>query len=216
MNIEELIVREQREFFSIKKNRTYHLRSTLDRFMEKVRKQSDGCWIWTGCKVRLGYGRFRMSKQCNLTFSAHQVSWALFRGSVEGGKELDHLCRVPSCVNPDHLEPVPHRENILRGTGFAAVHARKINCNRGHPYSQENTIYYQGKSGIMRRCRACITARERERGIPAKIQKLFAADVREIRFSKDTNIAISKRYGVTQSYISHIRRGDCWRSVSTV
>lgn len=29
--------------------------------------------------------------------------------------DLDHLCRVRSCVNPDHLEPVSRAENCQRG-----------------------------------------------------------------------------------------------------
>jgi hypothetical protein len=29
---------------------------------------------------------------------------------------IDHLCRVTNCVNPDHLEVVTRRENIIRGS----------------------------------------------------------------------------------------------------
>jgi hypothetical protein len=36
-------------------------------------------------------------------------------GPVPSGMELDHLCRVKACVNPDHLEPVTHAENMRRG-----------------------------------------------------------------------------------------------------
>jgi HNH endonuclease len=36
-------------------------------------------------------------------------------GPVPVGTELDHLCRVRACINPDHLEPVTHAENCRRG-----------------------------------------------------------------------------------------------------
>jgi hypothetical protein len=48
------------------------------------------------------------------TIEAHTASYRLFVGSVPGGLELDHLCRVRSCVNPDHLEAVPHAVNSGR------------------------------------------------------------------------------------------------------
>ena len=38
-------------------------------------------------------------------------------GPVPEGMQLDHLCRVPGCVNPDHLEPVSAAENVRRGRG---------------------------------------------------------------------------------------------------
>ena len=69
------------------------------------------CWIWLGAKDPLGYGRFR-----NRTI-AYRFSYEQVKGSIPDGLELDHLCRVPSCVNPDHLEPVTHHENLLRGRG---------------------------------------------------------------------------------------------------
>jgi hypothetical protein len=38
-------------------------------------------------------------------------------GSIPENLELDHLCRNPACVRPDHLEPVTHLENLRRGAG---------------------------------------------------------------------------------------------------
>ena len=35
-------------------------------------------------------------------------------GSIPDGLHLDHLCRVPACVNPEHLEPVTLAENNRR------------------------------------------------------------------------------------------------------
>ncbi|MDG4910781.1 HNH endonuclease, partial [Mesorhizobium sp. WSM4898] len=57
------------------------------------------------------------------------------KGSIPGGLVLDHLCRVPSCINPDHLEAVPNKENILRGMSKQAINKRKTRCANGHEYS---------------------------------------------------------------------------------
>lgn len=46
--------------------------------------------------------------------SAHILMWELVHGPVAEGLVLDHLCMQPGCVNPDHLEPVTHKENLRR------------------------------------------------------------------------------------------------------
>jgi hypothetical protein len=39
----------------------------------------------------------------------------MFVGPIPPNREIDHLCRVRSCVNPAHLEVVTNRENCRRG-----------------------------------------------------------------------------------------------------
>lgn len=86
------------------------------RFWRKVEKREDGCWIWLGArslKLKKPYGMFRVNN--TMTRRAHVLSYELYYGPVPEGKELDHLCRETLCVNPQHLEPVTHGENIKRG-----------------------------------------------------------------------------------------------------
>lgn len=125
-------------------------RSEADRFWEKVNK-TEACWLWTG-SLAGGYGRFWANGHM---ISAHRWAYEAANGPIPDGLELDHLCRTLVCVQASHLEAVTHRENVLRGVGPAAVHARKTHCIHGHEYTPENT--YKRKGG-WRSCRACRTS----------------------------------------------------------
>lgn len=82
------------------------------RLMSYVRVDPSGCWIWTGVVGKNGYGRMGWRGRF---LGAHRVSYALLKGSLVEGLQIDHLCRVRSCVNPDHLEQVTPQVNIQRG-----------------------------------------------------------------------------------------------------
>lgn len=88
---------------------------------------------------------------------AHRVAFELIRGCIPNGLVLDHLCRNRGCVNPDHLEPVTFRENIMRGVGYTAQQARKTHCRHGHEFTVENTYVWRG-GRICRTCRRIQTA----------------------------------------------------------
>jgi len=81
------------------------------RLMSYVRLDPSGCWIWTGAVSQKGYGQMKWRGR---EHRAHRVSYALLKGPLLEGLELDHLCRVTSCVNPAHLEQVEHWVNTLR------------------------------------------------------------------------------------------------------
>jgi hypothetical protein len=114
--------------------------------------RSTGCWLWTGPVDRRGYGR-------TLQTQAHRLAYELFIGPLSADLEVDHLCRNKLCVNPDHLEAVTHRENVLRGNAPSAIYARQTHCRRGHPFDGDNLGFT--KSGH-RVCLACRRARKRE------------------------------------------------------
>jgi len=71
-----------------------------------------GCWLWVGAIRGSGYGALRVDSR---NYDAHRFVWRFYRGEISPEFELDHLCRVLSCVNPAHLEPVTHGENVRRG-----------------------------------------------------------------------------------------------------
>ncbi len=124
-----------------------------DRIVKKVGVDPEtGCWIWTASRTRLGYGQVWWD---NRMVEAHQVVYRLLVGEVPNGLELDHLCGVRSCVNPDHLEPVTHQENCRRGRG-GEYWASKTHCPQGHKYAGDNLVVVVRKNGSKsRQCRAC-------------------------------------------------------------
>lgn len=119
--------------------------------------QENGCWDWVGAKS----GRYGTIYRSGKNLWAHRYVFEMIRGST-GSVGLDHLCRNPSCVNPDHLEPVSQRINILRGDSPPARQARRTHCLRGHPLSREN-VWMAGKNRTKRQCRLCAKIRQRAR-----------------------------------------------------
>lgn len=110
----------------------------LPRFMAKVAwpVSVEECWLWTAALNSSGYGSFAIEGRGR---GSHRIAYELRNGPVPAGFELDHLCRVRNCVNPDHMEPVTTRANVLRGIGPTARHARKTHCIHGHPFDDVNT-----------------------------------------------------------------------------
>jgi HNH endonuclease len=116
-----------------------------------------GCLIWMGCLTDEGYGRFEHDGR---EYRAHRWYYQKKRRRISDDLLLDHLCRVRSCCNPHHLEPVSSRENTLRGIGVTARNALKTHCPRGHPYDEQNTKRDRNSNG--RKCRTCCNASMRE------------------------------------------------------
>jgi|SRR5690348_14534116 len=131
-------------------------KTTLERFQEKyVCEPNTGCWLWVAGMDAHGYGKFRWNGDNER--KAHRYSYQTFVGPIPDGLVPDHLCRVRSCVNPQHLELVTERENILRGIGPAAQNARKSTCSMGHPLEGDNLrVLQQGDRKGKRRCWTCL------------------------------------------------------------
>lgn len=118
-------------------------RSTID--------PDTGCWTWIGAINHDGYGQMYLD---GLTVRAHRVSYVQHLGPIPEGLEIDHLCRNRACINPFHLEPVLHAENIRRSSEALGIRQYATHCKWGHEFTAENTYLVDGK----RTCRPCNSA----------------------------------------------------------
>lgn len=122
----------------------------VDRFYARRTVAPSGCWImgkaerYTTIRTEAGRG------------ATHRWAYEHFVGPIPDGLVLDHLCRVLSCANPEHLEPVTQAENVARGQTPAVVAGRTGVCFRGHQL-------VVGKK--QRECRECRAQINREMSV---------------------------------------------------
>lgn len=131
--------------------------AVLARIMSRVHVDERGCWVSSYAKTGNGYCSIKVDGRL---LRVHRLTFELLRSPIPEGLQLDHLCRRRDCCNPEHLEPVTPRENVLRGEGVCAVNARKTHCPRGHAYTPGNLAAYPPHG---RACLTCKRDRERER-----------------------------------------------------
>ncbi len=121
-----------------------------DRFWAKVLK-TQSCWIWLGALRTNGYGEFCL-RHGSVPMYPHRLAYEIAKGAIPSGLIIDHLCKNPRCVNPQHLEAVTQREHVLRGNICA-----KIYCKRGHLISENLAPWHKSRT-----CLLCINYLRRQ------------------------------------------------------
>ena len=127
------------------------------RIQKAVTVSPSGCWLWGKHINADGYGKIRFEK---IAYLAHRLSYQVHIGPIPDGMQLDHLCRVRSCVNPAHLEPVTCAENLHRGEHSNMKAYREDVCPLGHVLSGDNL---SPRTDGRRKCKTCVNARARQR-----------------------------------------------------
>lgn len=130
--------------------------SNKSRLLAKIfDDQETGCWVFFAARQPTGYGQMWNGKRQE---QAHRISYRIYVGEIPEGCEIDHICRNRSCVNPEHLRAVSHRENMRVSNTVMGRNAAKMFCKRGHPFEGRNLFIT--KTGA-RQCRTCINMHAR-------------------------------------------------------
>jgi hypothetical protein len=112
--------------------KSHQFRKSPVDYVEEDRGYDTPCWIWQLAMNPQGYGCAWDPTQKRMR-PAHVVVYERVRGSYDPALDLDHLCRVRECVNPEHIEPVPPIVNYRRGarTKLDAEKVAWIRANYG-------------------------------------------------------------------------------------
>ena len=148
--------------------------SLLQRLSSMITKMPSGCWHYTGSKDSSGYGRISVGKH---RLGAHKVAYLLLVGDYDQSLELMHSCDNPICVNPAHLSPATHADNIQDCVDKGRHHwqSRIANSTRkraianneptyiGKPCKTHNTSVRRTSNGECTECYEAHKAKLRER-----------------------------------------------------
>ncbi len=165
--------------------------TTIERLMSRVEKSEDSCWIWNGALVR-GYGILSVAGKLKY---AHRVIYEELIEMLKPDETIDHLCRNPRCVNPQHLEKVTRSENTRRMNSSQP----RNRCRNGHYY------HITGKT-TSGRCVACYEKR------PSRLAKKTNPDSDAIREYKPRKRENSEHFcanGHDYAKVGRFKNGAC-------
>lgn len=163
------------------------MKSLRYRFLSKISAHESGCWLWTGAIVGKsktasgGYGRLYSGEKTHWEY-AHRIAWILFKGPIPDQLCVLHKCDVRNCVNPEHLFLGTKADNAAD----MDAKGRRVNA----PHYGEDHPHAKLTWAKVRAIRA-VKGKLHDRG-NSLLERL------------------AKKYGVTATNISYIRRGKTW------
>lgn len=174
----------------------------------------DGCWLWTGYCDKNGYARAYDSERKSIVW-AHRYSYEQHVGPIEPGHQIDHMCQVVNCVNPEHLQQVTRAEHAritMQRLGKDELHLAAARLRRiGATYSDiAEALEYGSRTGAHVAVRAAI-----EKGLIAadevpRMEFLTDPEREEIVELVALGVpqgVVAKFYGIHNSQVSRVSRG---------
>lgn len=138
------------------------------------------CWNWGGNKGSRGYGQL-YDPVLKRMDGAHRFYYRMLVGEIPAGKQINHDCDNPGCVNPKHLYLGTQSDNVQDA------------LNRGrHRYKSPNLCGANGPSAKL----TWDTVEE--------IRTRYAV-------GGVTQVQLAKEFGVTQPDIHEIVRRKSWK-----
>lgn len=205
-----------------------------ERFWSKADKSPHpkGCWLWTRCRDKDGYGNFQYQGRRNYS---HRIAYRVTHGPIPPGMVVSHSCDEPNCINPDHLSATTHmdnmkdkvkkgRHNMPRGTNH---YMAKLTDDQVREIRVDCASGTMSQSAIARKYGVCQMMISRiKRGLryteqplqevpdakeyyqPLKITDQQVLEIIELcKSGTMLQREIGAKYGVRQDHISRIFRG---------
>jgi len=133
----------------------------IERLLAMAIESTDGCWIMQRGLYKNGYAGLYLPLPIDRRVLAHRYSYKFFITELPDELEIDHECEQRACVNPWHMEPVTHAENIRRAS--ERLWRDRTECSRGHTLREGDVLTFPGERDgwIARKCRHCYAENNR-------------------------------------------------------
>ena len=159
--------------------------SHLEAFADKEK-----CWEWPLSRTVAGYGQLGCSEgsvESRSNHYAHRVSYFIKNGPIPNGMFVCHSCDNPGCFNPSHLWLGTQKDNV-----HDCIQKGRSQCKNKRALGEKHWTKDPDKKSKISGCQSYQS-------------KLTKDQVLLIRASKETGVALAKRFNVTASAISYVR-----------
>jgi len=160
----------------------------LEEWFFNQKQVENECWLWTGVRIKGGYGMLSVKGQRVL---AHRFSLSLrLKRPISSGLEVRHMCHNTSCINPDHLEEGTHIQNM-------------------------NDMVVANRQAAGERLSEALLGRAHINGRGEKNGRSVLSDsqVQEIRDSVSSIGDLAKQYGVSKTTIRRVLLRKIWKHI---